>query len=267
MLTILLLQSTLLTTPVTGGAPLEADAMDTQPLLNLDFMQDPVVENKGPWSGSAKVNFTDISGNSESTNGAADINVDWAEGLNKVKLDAKYAGNRTGDGAGNSTTTSRLYAFGAAYSRYLSEEENLYGYLNGNTRQNEPNGLQLRATTGIGMGFTLHPYQEGNLDLEGGVTYVSENKVGTLNETSATGRLAFDFKGPIDWLADVTFTADGEYLNGGDIESYVQNANLAWEFTPNWDLSIGNSIAWDGNPSAGFSSTDRQWNLLIGTTF
>ncbi|MDA0666873.1 MAG: DUF481 domain-containing protein [Planctomycetota bacterium] len=265
MLSILLLQSTLLVTPVTGSA-VEAAPENTQPLLNLDFMQDPT-EDSSNWSGSAKLSLSDISGNSESTNGAAYIDMDWAEGLDKVKLGARYAGNRTGDGAGNSTTTSRLYAFDAAYNRYLSEEKNLYGYGSLGTRQDEPNGLQLRSAIGAGVGYTFHVYEGGDLSLEAGVAFVNENKVGIPNDSSATGRAAFDFKGDIEWLADVSFSADGEYLNGGDVESYVQNMNLAWNFADNWDLSIGNSIAWDGNPSAGFSSTDRQWNLLIGTSF
>jgi putative salt-induced outer membrane protein YdiY len=265
MLSILLLQSTLLITPITGSTA-ETAPGDTQPLLNLLFVQDPT-EDSSNWTGSAKLSLIAIAGNSESTNGAAFIDMDWAEGLDKVKLGARYAGNRTGDGAGNSTTTSRLYAFDAAYNRYFSDAENLFAYANAGTRQDEPNGLQLRAVSSAGVGYTFHVYEGCDLSLEGGLAYVNENKVGTVSDSSATSRAAFDFKGAIKWLTDVSLSADGEYLTGGDVESYVQNVNLAWNFTDDWDLSIGNSIAWDGNPSAGFSSTDRQWNLLIGTSF
>ena len=266
MLSILLLQSTLLTTPVTGGAP-EANAMDIQPLLNLDFMQDPAVEDESPWSGLAEISFNDVSGNSNSSNGAANLTLDWAENLDKVKLGAHYAGVRTEDTTGNSTTTSRLYAYEADYNRYLSEQRNLYAYANASTRQDEPNGLQMRATGGVGAGYTVNLYEESDIDFEGVVSYVAENKVGTPNDTSAVARLAFDFNGPWASMGDINFTASGTYLNGGDIESYVQDLGVTWNFSTDWHLSLSNNIAWDGNPSAGFSSTDRRWNLLIGTEF
>jgi len=266
MLTTLLLQSTLLTTPVTGSA-LEVAPEGALPILNHAFLQDPTAEETSPWSGLAEVSFTDVSGNSSSSNGAANLTLNWAEGRNKVGLGAQHAGVRTEDGTGDSTTTTRLYAYEADYNRYLSEAENLYAYANVSTRQDEPNGLQMRATTGVGAGYTVNLYEEANVDLEGGISYVAENKVGTLNDTSAVGRVAFDFSGPFTWMDDVNFTASGTYLNGGNIESYVQTLGMTWNFSTNWHLSLSNNIAWDGNPTASFSSTDRRWNLLIGTEF
>lgn len=265
MLSLILLQSSLLTTPMTGGV--DPIAPETAQPLTMAVIQEDSAEETSNWSGFADISFTDVSGNNNSSNGAANLNLDWAEGLHKVKLGAHYSGVRTEDAAGDSLTTSRLYAYEAAYNRYFSGDENLFANASLDTRQDEPNGLQMRATGGVGAGYTFHVYEEAHFDLEGGASYVTENKIGTLNDTSAVGRAAFDFAGPCTWMEDVNFTAAGVYLIGGNIESYVQDLGVKWDFSTNWHLSLANNIAWDGNPSAGFSSTDRRWNLLIGTTF
>lgn len=263
MLSILLLQSTLLTNPAVDGSVDTVPVPETKPLTMgiLDAEE---------WSGNADVSITDVTGNSTSSNGAANLNLAWEGDLDKVGLGAHYAGVRTTDRAtGDATTTSRLYQYDANYNRFFSEEKNLYGYVNAATRQDEPNGLQMRASGGLGAGYRFHLYQkndtEGLLNLEAGASYVAENKVGTLNETSGVGRAAFDFSGPL--MENFSLTASGEYLNGGDIESYVQDLGLEWKISDAWYLKLSNSIAWDGNPSAGFTSTDRRWNLLIGTSF
>lgn len=260
MLSILLLQSTLLTNPVADGS-LDTIPAEPQPTGIFDTEE---------WTGRATVSLTDVSGNSNSSNSAVNIDFAWEGDLDKIGLGAHYAGVRTTDKAtGDATTTSRLYQYDANYNRFFSEEKNLYGYVNAGTRQDEPNGLQMRASTGFGVGNRFHMYEmgedKGELNLEAGVSYVAENKVGTINETSGVGRAAFDFSGPV--MENVSFNASGEYLNGGDIESYVQDIALVWLFSEKFDLSISNSLAWDGNPSAGFSSTDRRWNLLIGANF
>lgn len=261
MLTLLLLQSALLTNSVSEGSIEPSTPASDAAILDLDILNTPEQGgDESPWSGKAAVSLTDVSGNSESSNGAADLTFGWEGDLDAFNVGAHYAGVRT-----SGTTTSRLYAYDAAYNRFFSEEKNLYGYANAGTRQDEPNGLQMRASTGVGLGYRFH-YSEGSqLDVEGGASFVAENKIGTVNETSGVGRAAFDYLR--NFWEDYSFTADGEYLNGGDIETYVQNVGLSWHFGESWDLTLSNSIAWDGNPSAGFSSTDRRWNLFVGTTF
>ena len=261
MLTLLLLQSALLTNSVSEGSIEPSAPASDAAVLDLDILNTPEQgENESPWSGKAEVSLTDVSGNSESSNGAANLTFGWEGDLDAFNIGAHYAGVRT-----SGTTTSRLYAYDAAYNRFFSEKKNLYGYANAGTRQDEPNGLQMRAMTGVGLGYRFHINADSDLDVEAGVSFVAENKIGTVNETSGVGRFAFKYGVPF-W-EDFSVTASGEYLNGGDIETYVQDLGLSWHFNETWDLTLSNNIAWDGNPSAGFSSTDRRWNLLIGTTF
>lgn len=218
------------------------------------------------WSGAADIAVTFISGNNESSNGAANLTAAWKSGLNVVDLGAHYSGTRTTDAVTNdASTTSRLYLYDAAYNRYFSAEENLYGYASGSSREDQPNGLQMRNTLGLGLGYTFHLYEKATLDVEGGTSYVSENKVGTLNDTSAVARAAYDFATPI--YDSVHFTGAGVYMTGGDIETYVQDFGVNWAFQEAWSLVASYNITWDGNPSAGFSSTDRRFNLFVRTTF
>lgn len=268
MLTILLLQSTLLANPVSEGSTEPSDPA-AEATLDLDILDTPdqEVEEGSAWSGMASVSLTDVSGNSTSSNSAVNFGLTWEGDLDALAFGAQYAGVRTTDKAtGDASTTSRLYQYDAGYDRFFSTEKNLFGYANVGTRQDEPNGLQMRASTGAGMGYRFHVLEEGKVDVEGGVSYVAENKIGTLNDTSAVGRAAFDFhSGAVK--EDFIFFATGEFLKGGDIESYVQEIGMGWKLNETWSLDVTNNIAWDGNPSAGFTSTDRRWNLLLSTTF
>ncbi len=261
MLSLLLIQTSLLLTPLSGGT---SNASSSEPLDGVTAQEE--AKPGHTWSGTADVAITDVSGNSESSNAAVNLGLRWEGELDAVGLGVHYAGVRTTDKlTGDASTTTRLYQYDLDYNRFFSTEKNLYGYLNGAMRQDEPNGLQQRTSGGLGGGYRFHIYEGGDLNLEGGASYVSENKIGTVNETSAVGRAAFNFVGP--WTEHLQFTATGEYLSGTTIESYVQDLGLTWTFSDNWRLTLSQSIAWDGNPSPGFSTTDRRWNLLIGTSF
>jgi len=260
-----ILQSALLVPQGTVGGSTTPIDVETP---KLDFSKKIVVEEEesSSWSGHADLGLTFISGNNESSNGAANLATTWKSGLNVVDLGAHYSGTRTTDLATNdASTTSRLYLYEAAYNRYFSTEENLYGYATGSSRQDEPNGLQMRNTLGVGIGYTFHVYENATLDVEAGSSYVSENKVGTLTDTSAVARAAYDFSTPI--AEAINFVGKGVYMTGGDIETYVQDFGVDWAFKENWSLVAAYNISWDGNPSAGFSSTDRRFNLFVRTSF
>jgi len=264
MLTILLQSALLLPQGVVGATnpPLEVHTPE------IDFSRKITAQEAeaSNWSGAADLGLTFVSGNNESTNGAANLTAAWASGLNVVDLGAHYAGTRTTDATTNdASTTSRLYLYDAAYNRYFSTEKNFYGYATGSSREDQPNGLQMRNTVGLGLGYTYHLYENATLDLEAGSSYVAENKVGTINDSSAVGRAAYKFATPI--YESVKFTGAGTYLKGGDIETYEQDFGVNWALQGTWSLVASYSLAWDGNPSAGFSSTDRRFNLFLSTTF
>ena len=264
MFSILLQSALLLPQGVVGATPPSLEIVTP----NSDFLREITAQEAetSNWSGAADLGLTFVSGNNESSNSAANLTAACASGLNVVDLGAHYAGTRTTDAAtNNASTTSRLYLYDAAYNRYFSTEKNFYGYATGSSRENEPNGLQMRNTIGLGLGYTYHLYENATLDLEAGSSYVAENKVGTLSDSSVVGRGAYKFATPI--YESVDFTGAGTYLKGGDIETYEQDLGVNWALNATWSLVASYNIAWDGNPSAGFSSTDRRFNLFLSTKF
>lgn len=261
----ILIQTALMLPQGAAGAP---DTTIETTLPEINFFDEVVVqdEEKGPWSGSADAGMTLISGNNESSNGSANFEMKWAEGLDAFDFGAHYAGTRTTNKATNdASTTSRLYLYEAGYDRFFTEAKDFYGYAKASSREDIPNGLQSRNDIGVGVGYSFFLYENASVSVEGGSSYVAENKVGTLADSSAVARAAYKFATPI--METIDFDGAGEYLNGDDIETYTQDFGVSWSFEEAWYLRASYNIAWDGNPSAGFSSTDRRFNLVVGTSF
>ncbi|MDP7062690.1 MAG: DUF481 domain-containing protein [Planctomycetota bacterium] len=261
----LLIQTAFLLPQGAAGAP---DTPIEASLPEIIFFEDGVVQEqeKSPWSGKADAGMTLISGNNESTNSSANFEIMWAKNLDAFDFGAHYSGTRNTDKAtDDAATTSRLYLYEAGYDRFFDESKDLYGYAKASSREDIPNGLQSRNDIGLGVGYRFYPYESATVKVEAGSSYVAENKVGTVADSSAVGRASYDFATPI--MKTVDFDGAGEYLTGGDIETYTQEFGVSWNFEESWYLRASYNIAWDGNPSAGFSSTDRRFNLVIGTSF
>lgn len=270
---ILLAQSTLLLAPL-----VESGSTPTQPeetVLSIPELQEPSLFSG--WSGKASLGLTLIGGNNESTTGSAGFSLDWSGKLDELGFGAQYSGDRTTDkSTGNATTNSRLYQYDAGYKRFWDESKDWYGYASADLRQDQPNGLQSRTSGGIGVGHrftmfdnaegsTFEMFQNSQVNVELGAAYVTENKVGTLSDSSGVGRAAYDLATPLAETMD--FTAAGVYLNGGDVETYIQDFGLSYHLNESWSLEASVNIAYDANPSAGFGTTDRRYVLALSTTF
>jgi len=264
MLTILLQSALILPQSAVGtlSTPIEA----TTPEKNISENILAEADESSPWTGSADVGLTLISGNNESSNASALFVMKWAGKLDDVALGAQYASARTTDGVTNDAySTARLYQYDAEYNRFFSEEKNLFGFAKFSSREDQPNGLQMRNAGGAGVGYRFHLYTDTVVNIGAGSSYVSENKVNVLATTSAVATAFFNFNTPL--TDSLTFEGKGDYLTGSDVESYVQDLTLRWNFNADWNLRLSHNIAWDGNPSAGFTGTDRRLELTIGTTF
>ena len=270
---ILLAQSTLLLAPL-----VESGSTPTQPeetVLSIPELQEPSLFSG--WSGKASLGLTLIGGNNESTTGSAGFSLDWSGKLDELGFGAQYSGDRTTDKTtGNATTNSRLYQYDAGYKRFWDESKDWYGYASAALRQDQPNGLQSRTSGGIGVGHrftmfdnaegsTFEMFQNSQVNIELGAAYVTENKVGTLSDSSGVARAAYDLATPLAETMD--FTAAGVYLNGGDVETYIQDFGLSYHLNESWSLEASVNIAYDANPSAGFGTTDRRYVLALSTTF
>lgn len=226
-------------------------------------------EEEAKWVGNANFGLTYLSGNTESTTAAASAALEYDADVYKWLFNANYAAVRQ-TVAGVSTTTSRLYAAGGQYNRYLDEEKNLFFYGNASARKDVPVGLEMRWDAGIGAGYTWYytENQDTFFSLEGGPSFVHEENVGAGESDAANARAAFRYGNPLwdDWK----FNAEGEYfisLDDSDDQSFTGEMNVDYKVNEDWYLRAQAAVAWDNTPAAGFESTDRRFVLAVGFDF
>jgi putative salt-induced outer membrane protein YdiY len=222
------------------------------------------------WVGKADFGLTYLSGNTESTTAAASAELKYDAALYAWLFSANYAGVRTST-AGNATTTSRLYATGGQYNRFMDEEKNLFYYGKASARKDVPVGLELRWDAGVGAGYTwyLSDDQKTFFSLEGGPSFVHEENVGSATEAdAANARVAARYGNPLwdEWILG----AKSEYfisLDETEDQSFTGELTLDWTMNEDWYLKFLAAVAWDNTPSAGFESTDRRFVIGVGTNF
>ena len=227
-------------------------------------------EEEGPkWVGKADFGLTYLSGNTDSTTAAASASLEYDATMYKWLFNANYAGVRQTTG-GVATTTSRLYAAGGQYNRYMDEENNLYFYGNASARKDVPVGLELRWDAGLGGGYTWYftDNQDTFFSLEGGPSFVHEENVGAAESDAANARVAFRYENPLwdDWK----FDSKGEFfvsLDETEDRSFTGEMNVDYKVNKDWYLRAQAAVAWDNTPAAGFESTDRRFVLAVGFDF
>lgn len=228
--------------------------------------QDPAAD---PWSGSLGAALTWLTGNSESVTGTLDFAAKYDVKNYFCTVNANYAGVRQGDATGDSDTTTRLYTAGASHNRYLNEARSFYGYVNGNWRKDEPHGLQVRETAGLGVGYSWKwDTDKSSFNLEAGPSYVIENLTGLPSDSFASGRVAE----ALDWAIaeDWKLVSRGEFLQSfddTDDRSATGDLGLRWNFEGTWFAQATVAVAWDNTPAPGFEDTDWRYTLGVGTSF
>ncbi len=219
------------------------------------------------WKGSADAGATIVSGDNESTTSSASVAVEGTWGAWAAGANAGYTGVRTTDPAtGDATTTARIITLGANGKRFLDDTNNLYLYVKGGDRRDEPNGLVERFDVGGGVGYKFDLYASAFLGLEAGASWVSEELVGVA-ATEETGalRLAYNLEAPL--VENLSAFGNGEYLNGGDVEALTTLTGIRWKFNEDWHAMASIQVNYDGSPAPGFEDTDQIFILGIGLTF
>lgn len=226
-------------------------------------MQDP---DKN-WTGGVDGGLTLVSGNNESTTGSLNAKIAGTWGAWAADAYAGYTGVRSTDQAtGDATTTARIITLGAGGKRFLDSTNNLYAYVKAGDRRDEPNGLAERFDAGGGVGYKFDLYQNAFLAFEGGASWVSEELVGVaMKEETGAVRVAYNAEAPL--AGEVALFGNGEYLNGGEVESFTSLTGVKWNFKPKWDLRASIQYNWDGSPAPSFEDTDTIFFVGVGVSF
>ncbi|TAH36871.1 MAG: DUF481 domain-containing protein [Planctomycetota bacterium] len=233
----------------------------------VEAMQDPPAD---PWSGSLAAGLTWITGNSESSTGTLDFAAKYDKQKYFCTAFANYSGVRQEDSAtGDSTTTSRLYTAGASHNRYFSAARTWYAYANGAWRMDEPHGLQVRDSAGVGVGHSWKwDEDKSSFNAEAGPSYVIENLVALPSDSFASARVAE----ALDWAigTDWKIINHGELLQSvddTDDRSATADAGVRWTFASTWFAQATVAVAWDNTPAPGFEKTDWRYTVSLGSSF
>ena len=215
------------------------------------------------WTGTVNGGLTMVSGNNESVTGNLSATLARTWGAWAADAYAGYTGVRTTDQAtGDASTTARILTFGAGGKRFLDDTNNLYVYVKGGDRRDEPNGLIERVDLGGGGGYKFDLYENAWINLEAGAAWVSEELVGVADkEDTGAVRAAYNFEAP--FLKNAKAYGKGEYLNGGDVEAFVSTTGVSVAMSDKWSMFSELTLLYDGSPSPGFEDTDTIFTVGV----
>ena len=235
------------------------------PLLLLGLLQDSIPPSQPEWEGTAEFGLTALSGNHDNFNSSLKAEAKTADTESPWILGFEYAGVRESQA---SQTDKRLYLGALEHHRYLDREGKLFFYGKGSGRRDVPNGLELRADLGIGMGFLLGEEDGTHFRLEFGPSILREDNVGVDGLNLFSARAAASFTTPL--LEDWSLRGKNEYFRSTEEsadQAFTSDLDLRWQLQTDWFMDMGWSLAWDGSPGPGFGRTDTRLVLTLGTSF
>lgn len=128
--------------------------------------------------------------------------------------------------------------------------------------------LNLRTTVGPGLGYQIWEDGTKSLSVEGGYSYIHEDRTEGPNDSYSTARFAGDFSYKLNSrlsFADhaVVFPSVenfGEY-------TLRNEASLSADLTKGWKLKLSNIVDHDNEPAPGVKETDIHWIVALGYDF
>ncbi|MCX8229301.1 MAG: DUF481 domain-containing protein [Planctomycetota bacterium] len=229
----------------------------------------PVQTEEPTWTGKADFGMSLLTGNNPTSKVDFQGKAQWERENRRWIGTGNYHASRQGTLLGESETSSRLMHLGVEHHRFLDADGDWYAYGKSSSRRDVPNGLELRADIGLGMGWEHRWNQDQTiLTLEAGPSLLREDNVGSSKTDTLSGRSALTFKLPIAEKWTLETKAEYFFATGNtDANSLTSSVDMDWNFSEDWFLSFGNALAWDGTPAPGFQETDLRWTVNIGTTF
>ncbi len=229
----------------------------------------PIQAKEPTWTGKADFGMSLLTGNNPTSKIDFQGKAQWEKENRRWIWTGDYHASRQSTLAGEAETSSRLMHLGVEHHRFLDEEGDWYAYGKSSSRRDVPNGLELRADIGLGMGWKHRWNQDQtSLTLEAGPSLLREDNVGSLKSDTLSGRSAVELELPVADKWALGIKTEYFFSTGNtNANSLTSSVDMDWNFSEDWFLSFGNALAWDGTPAPGFQKTDLRWTVNIGTTF
>jgi putative salt-induced outer membrane protein YdiY len=162
------------------------------------------------WHGTLAAGATFDRGNTHRTAGAANLDAVRRAEVDRITFGAGYIGERTRDAdTGDDVTTKSQEFIGLQYDLFFAPK--WYMLATSRAEKDRVAGLDLRLTTGVGLGYQFVETDELKANVELGPTWVSEHYEGGENDNDyVAARVAWN----LDWVlyTGLTFFHHGRAL-------------------------------------------------------
>ena len=171
-------------------------------------MINPPPEEPIEWTGRIGVGVIIQSGNTRTQDANIDIDAQRETDADRIIVDAEYIENKEENvETGIETTSKRRYALGGHYDYFLAEDWYVYGDV-GAEKEVTAN-LDLRMAIGFGGGTRYIKTENTSVDLELGLSWVSENFTDTTEDSDyAALRVAWKFDRDLNDITKVFHRAE-----------------------------------------------------------
>ncbi|MFW6414631.1 MAG: DUF481 domain-containing protein, partial [Verrucomicrobiota bacterium] len=212
------------------------------------------------WSGSLSAGGNRQTGNTERTSATFEVNAARETEVDELGLRFRY--NYAEED--NSLTARNVYG---EINYHYDITPRTYWLLEMSLLSDEFRDLDLRTTSGVGLGYRWLDRESLRFATEGGLTYITRNYEGHEDDNSLSARLAAIF----EWDVSDTFSLTEELtfypaLEGGS--DIVKNeAGIKSQITNAWFLKLLHVINHDTDPPDGIDKTDTKLVLSLGYDF
>jgi putative salt-induced outer membrane protein YdiY len=212
------------------------------------------------WHGSVTVGAMDQGGNTE--RGSISVAAEAQRRTDRDRFNLRFLWNY----AEEDGVMSARNVFGAAkYDWFFTPK--IYGYVSEELLSDTFRDLELRAVSGVGVGWQVVERDDLSFSVEAGISHVNEDFEVGEDDSRVAARGAAGLKYKI--LGKVTVADQVVYLPSMEDSQYqVRNeASLSTALGAGWSLKLAHVFEYDSDPPPGVVSTDRTWILGLQFTF
>lgn len=212
------------------------------------------------WQGKLFAGLNVETGNTEAQDVDLDVKATRETKRNRVILDMHYEEDRREDGdTGNLTTSKRYYALGGHYGHFTTERFYIYG--DARTEKESTANLDQRIKLGGGAGYRWIETSKTRFEVEGGLSWVSEEFTNNTDGEEYTAlraatRLTHDLTADIDLFNDAEWLTS---LEDGDDQLFSMDTGLAYQLNGHVSLEARLHYDRDKSPVAGNDEEDLRY--------
>jgi len=220
------------------------------------------------WTGKLFAGLNVQTGNTEAQDMDLDVKATRETKGDRIILDARYEEDRREDDtSGDLSTSKRYYALGGHYDYFVSERTYIYG--DARTEKETTANLDQRIKLGGGSGYRWLETSRTRFEVEGGLSWVSEEFTNNSNDEEYTALRAAT-RLTHDLTSDIGFFNEAEWLvslDDSEDQLFSMDTGLAYQVNGHLSLEAKLHYDWDKSPSAGNKKDDSRYVFGVSWGF